>query len=80
MDKRNIVQDITSGKSNIAVEVSAQLAQDNGMSVSTNTIPRALKESRLCAAPKVKKTFTFLHYCQACLEFAHCYKDWTVDD
>lgn len=79
-DKRKIVRDISSGKSNTAVEVSAKLAQDHGMSVSPKTVSRALKESGFRAAPKVKKPLLSVRHHQAHLEFAHCYKDWMIAD
>lgn len=79
-DKRKIVRDITSGKCDNAVQATASLASDAGVVVNVRTVRRALRESGLRAAPKVKKPLLSQRHHKARLEFAIRHKDWTVDD
>jgi hypothetical protein len=79
-DKRKITCDITSGKYDTAVQATASLAHNAGVVVNVKTVRRALKESGLHAAPKVKKPMLSKCHHKTCLEFAQCYKDWTVED
>jgi transposase len=79
-DKRKVICDITSRKCNTVVQASTNLANTTNINISPDTIRRTLKKNGLHAAPKVKKPLLSKHHCQARMEFASRYKDWTIDD
>jgi transposase len=79
-DKRQMVRQITSGKFDTATEVHKDLMEHQQELPSVKTVRRALRSSGLKAAAKVKKPALRHGHHRARLEFAHKYKEWTIDD
>ena len=71
---------ITSGQAENAVQVTKALVNITNQPLSASTVCTHLKKSGIKAVVKSKHPFLSTKYCKACLDFAHAYKDWTVDD
>lgn len=78
--ERHIVRQITSGELDTAAAVRRELAKDQGVQLSADTVRRALKRAGLRARAKVKKPTLSEKHRRDRLEFAHKYKTWTEED
>jgi transposase len=77
---RCMVRGIQSGKLNTAVDAKKFLETNLNISVSPNTVRRALKSHGLVARVKVKKPLLSSRHHRLRLEFARKYESWTIDD
>ena len=71
---------ISSGKANIAVDVTKTLSTITSQSISTQTTRRYLKNHGLKAVVKQKKPLLSKKHWQACLDFALAHQYWTMED
>ena len=71
---------ISSGKANIAVDVTKTLSTITSQSISTQTIRRYLKNHGSKAVVKQKKPLLSKKHWQACLDFALAHQYWTMED
>ena len=78
--KRLIVRKITSGEYDTATEAKMMLSEEQNIKVHVNTVRNALREVGMKGVAKQKKPLLASRHIKARLEFAHKYKDWTVDD
>lgn len=79
-NKRWIVRNIMSGRSDNATQLSQRLTNEANISVSTETIRRTLRQAGLKASVKPKKPRLLPRHIKDRLEFAIRYEHWTVDD
>jgi len=79
-NKRFIRRLVLSGKAETAPQVATQLKTASNVTVSLDTIRRALKDVGLKAVTKKKKPLLLERHKKARLEFAKRYRNWTVDD
>src|SRR5437879_31024 len=79
-DKRNIVRNIMSGKSDTAVQIAQSLKDSTKIEISSDTVCRALKEAGMKAVTKKKKPRLESRHIRQRLDFALYHKSWTVDD
>ncbi len=80
VDQQAIIWSITTGRVDTAVQAARDFQDDSIVSVSAQTIRRALKDAGLRAGPKAKKPKLQSHRIQQRLEFALEHQNWTVDD
>ena len=78
--KRYLVRKITSGQIDTASEAQRDLARNQGVSVSAQTVRNALKQQGLKAVVKRKKPLLTARHKKQRLEFARKYQHWTIDD
>jgi transposase len=79
-DKLYCVRQITVGGKETAFEVRKSLVSDVGVSVSTDTVRRALKEAGLGAIVKPKKPYLSAKNIKERLVWAKAHVYWTIDD
>lgn len=80
VNKRYCVQQITKGMAGTAANVSKSIQDDFGITVSQETVRRALRERGLGAIEKKSKPLLSKANVKKRLEWAHAHKDWTSDD
>ena len=71
---------VTAGRLKTASAVAKQLREKTGKHFSDMTLRRALREVGLSACVQQKKPLLAKRHVLARLNFAHKYKNWTVDD
>ena len=71
---------ITTRKAENAVQITKSLKTITNQSLSPTTVWRHLKKAGMKAVVKRKHPFLSTKHCKACLNYAHAYKDWTVED
>ena len=74
------IKAITSGNLKTVVAVQQKLENELNITVNEHTVCRVLKNAGLQAMKKRKKPKLSAKNIKERLEFAKCYKDWTVDD
>ena len=79
-DKLYCVRQITTGRKETAVDVKKSLENEVGVSVSDDTVRRAMKLSGLGAIVKPKKPHLSSKNIKERLAWAKEHVDWTIDD
>ena len=79
-NKRFLVNAITSGSLDTAVEANKLLKTSLNVSVSNETVRRALAEAGLKASEKIKKSLISKKNIKERYAFAKAHKSWTIAD
>jgi hypothetical protein len=79
-DKRAIIQHITTGKVDNAVQATHYINSTITTPVSSQTVRNVLKAAHLKAVTKKKKPLLFIKHRQRKLAFALAHQHWTVED
>lgn len=80
VDRRAIIRAITSGKHDTASQAAREFNASSNVTVTPQTVRRALKDAGLKAGPKAKKPKLRPHHVEQRLQFALKHQDWTVED
>ena len=79
-DKRAIIQHITTGKADNAVQVTHYINSTITTTVSSQTVRNVLKAAHLKAVTKKKKPLLTIQHRQRRLAFALAHQNWTIED
>lgn len=74
------VLQVTRGRASIALDVARHVTQNFGISMSTQTVKRALQRSGLSSQQMKKKPHLFYKHVKARLDFARIHEHYTLDD
>ena len=71
---------INTTKAENAVQITKFLRTITNQSLSPTTVQQHLKKASMMAVVKRKHPLLSAKHYKACLDYAHAYKDWTVED